>query len=100
MVNPIVDWSDDDVWEFLRYYGCKLNPLYECGFNRIGCIGCPFAGKHRYVEFERYPKYKQNYINTFDRMLERKNSLENAPTCHGKQVKTFFAGGWAKILTR
>lgn len=75
MVNPIVDWSDDDVWEFLRYYGCKLNPLYECGFNRIGCIGCPLAGKHRYVEFERYPKYKQNYINTFDRMLERKKQL-------------------------
>lgn len=23
MVNPIVDWSDDDVWNFLRYYGCN-----------------------------------------------------------------------------
>lgn len=38
MVNPIVDWSDYDVWAFLHYYGCKSNPLYECGFNRIGCI--------------------------------------------------------------
>lgn len=63
MVNPIVDWSDYDVWAFLHYYGCKSNPLYECGFNRIGCIGCPMVGKHRYVEFERYPKYKQNKIH-------------------------------------
>ena len=28
------------------------------------------AGKHRYWEFERYPKYKQAYINAFDKMLE------------------------------
>ena len=29
LVNPIVDWTDDDVWEFLHYYGIKSNPLYE-----------------------------------------------------------------------
>lgn len=74
MVNPIVDWTDDDVWEFLRHYGCRSNPLYECGFKRIGCIGCPMASKHRYTEFRLYPKYKNNYIKSFDRMLiERKN---------------------------
>lgn len=74
-VNPIVDWTDEDVWEFLRHYGCKSNPLYECGFRRIGCIGCPMAGKHRYVEFERYPTFKYNYIAAFDRMLKRREEL-------------------------
>ncbi len=69
MVNPILEWEDRDVWTFLKYYGCNSNPLYECGFNRIGCIGCPMASKHRYFEFERYPKYKENYIKAFDRML-------------------------------
>ena len=44
LINPIVDWSDRDVWEFLGHYGCKSNPLYECGFKRIGCIGCPMGG--------------------------------------------------------
>lgn len=73
MINPIVDWTDDDVWEFLKYYGCKSNPLYECGFKRIGCIGCPMAPKNRYTEFRLYPKYKNNYIKSFDRMVaERK----------------------------
>ena len=70
LVNPIVDWIDSDVWDFLKYYGCDSNPLYNCGFNRIGCIGCPMAGKHRYFEFERYPRYKSLYINTFYRMLK------------------------------
>lgn len=72
VINPIVDWSDDDVWEFLHHYGCKSNPLYECGYKRIGCIGCPMAAKHRYKEFNDYPKYKLNYIRAFDRMLERR----------------------------
>lgn len=71
MINPIVDWTDEEVWEFLDYYGCRSNPLYECGYKRIGCIGCPIAGgKGQQKEFALYPKYKQNYIRAFDRMIE------------------------------
>ena len=70
MVNPIVDWSDEDVWEFLRTHGCESNPLYQCGWKRIGCIGCPMGGgKQMAKEFDRWPKYKTLYINAFDRML-------------------------------
>lgn len=79
MLNPIVDWTDDDVWEFLRHYNVEVNPLYECGFKRIGCIGCPMASKHRWVQFERYPKYKERYIRAFDKMLiaREEAGLEN-----------------------
>ncbi len=69
-VNPIIDWTDQDVWDFLNYYGCEGNPLYQCGCKRIGCIGCPmqsYKGMKR--DFERYPKYRDNYIKAFDRML-------------------------------
>lgn len=93
MVNPIIDWKDDDVWQFLRHYDCKSNPLYECGFNRIGCIGCPMAGKHRKVEFELYPKYKENYIRAFDRMLktlERKGLSSSKGWQNGKQVFSWW----------
>jgi phosphoadenosine phosphosulfate reductase len=70
MVNPIVDWTTEDVWLFLRHYGCESNPLYQCGFKRIGCIGCPLGGvKSMNREFALYPKYKQLYIKAFDRML-------------------------------
>lgn len=73
MINPIVDWSDEDVWEFLKHYGCKSNPLYECGYKRIGCVGCPLGGYASMKrEFALYPKYKDNYIKAFDRMLLRR----------------------------
>lgn len=95
MVNPIVDWSNNDVWDFLKYYGCDSNPLYQCGFKRIGCIGCPMAGKHRYREFERYPKYKENYIRAFDRMLKtrERNGLSNHSNWNtGKDVFKWWMG--------
>lgn len=70
MINPIVDWSDEDVWEFLHHYGCKSNPLYECGFKRIGCVGCPLGGYASMKrEFARWPKYRDLYVRAFDRML-------------------------------
>ena len=81
MLNPIVDWSNDDVWDFLKYYGCSSNPLYQCGFKRIGCIGCPMGGfKNMKKEFALYPKYRANYVRTFDKMIKarEKAGLQNS----------------------
>ena len=84
MVNPIYDWSDTDVWEFLRHYGCEGNPCYQMGMQRIGCIGCPMAGKKRYTEFQLYPKYKDMYMKAFEKMLverakdDRETDFRNA----------------------
>ena len=71
MVNPIIEWSDEDVWSFLHEQGCKGNPLYEQGYYRVGCIGCPFAQVvNRKKGLQRYPKYRQLYLNAFKKMLE------------------------------
>lgn len=88
MINPIIDWTDNDVWKFLNYYGCKSNPLYECGFKRIGCIGCPMASKHRYEEFRLYPKYRENYVRAFNRMIK-------ARIANGKTVNSAWRDGEA-----
>jgi len=75
-LNPIASWTEDDVWTFLKHYNVKTNPLYECGFKRVGCIGCPMAGrKQRYAEFRRYPKFKEYYIRAFQAMAD-KNALD------------------------
>ena len=71
MVNPIVDWTDDDVWDFLNGLGVEHCSLYDEGFTRLGCIGCPLAGsKNMLRDFERWPKYKDNYIRAFQRMID------------------------------
>lgn len=71
--NPIVDWSDRDVWSYIHAERITVNPLYSCGFHRVGCIGCPMAGKRgREFEFARYPTYQRAYIRAFDRMLQER----------------------------
>lgn len=78
LVNHILNWDDEFLWWYIRKEDIEINPLYKggCpgGCNRIGCIGCPMAGKkERYKEFAQYPKYKEAYIKAFERMLiERK----------------------------
>ena len=72
VVNPIIDWTDDDVWGFIQDAKIPINPLYGEGFCRVGCVGCPMAGKKREKEFARWPKYKDMYISAFDRMLEER----------------------------
>ena len=79
LVNPIIDWSDADVWGFVKHHGMKVNPLYAEGACRIGCIGCPMAGKGRYAQFARNPKYKENYIRAFDRMIKRRIETGKKP---------------------
>lgn len=59
---------------FMTFFGGVViyfaNPLYAEGFSRVGCVGCPMAGKRRYRDFARWPAYEKLYIRAFDKMLE------------------------------
>lgn len=73
VVNPIIDWTDDDVWEFIKAYNMPYCHLYDEGFARLGCIGCPMAGSNgQKREFKRYPKFRQAYVRAFQRMVDRR----------------------------
>ena len=77
VVNPIIDWKDNEVMDYAAVEKIPMNPLYCEGFHRVGCVGCPMASKNRIMEFACYPRIKAAYIRAFDRMLEerRKRSL-------------------------
>ena len=72
LINPIIDWTDAEVWEFIKEYKVPYCCLYDEGFKRLGCIGCPMGTvEHRRYEFERWPKYKELYLKAFEKMVER-----------------------------
>lgn len=81
-VNPIIDWADRDVWDFIRAEKIPYCSLYDEGFMRLGCIGCPMATRNgREREFLRWPKYKANYLKAFERMLaerQRRGKLDGS----------------------
>ena len=82
MVNPIIDWTDDDVWAFILAEKVPYCELYNQGFTRLGCIGCPMARiRARERDFLRWPKYKAAYLRAFDAMLKeraRRGKLDGA----------------------
>jgi len=82
--NPIIDWSDREVWEYIRAENIPINPLYDMGYFRVGCIGCPMAGKQRYREFAMFPAYERAYRRAFEAMMIARK----------KDGKDSRAGGW------
>ena len=92
-INPIVDWEDEDVWEFLNDVAqvphCEL---YDEGFTRLGCIGCPLQGREGMLQdFERWPQYKELYIKAFDQMI--KNHPGKIRVATGELAENTTGGG-------
>ena len=64
LISPIIYWTEKDVWEFLndvvKVPHCSL---YDEGWHRIGCIGCPMSShKQKMIENKRYPHVKRGWI--------------------------------------
>lgn len=61
-ICPIVFWADEDVWAFLRAHNVPYCNLYDEGWTRLGCVGCPLATKTNQArEFARWPRYEANW---------------------------------------
>lgn len=69
VINPIIDWTDDDVWEFISLRRIVTNPLYAMGYKRVGCVGCPISSKVS-EELDAMPKYKANWIRWFGHLID------------------------------
>ncbi|HEX7194892.1 MAG TPA: phosphoadenylyl-sulfate reductase [Chthoniobacterales bacterium] len=42
-INPLANWSREQVWDYLRLHEIPYNPLADRGFRSIGCFPCTTA---------------------------------------------------------
>lgn len=97
VLNPIIDWSDDDVWDYLHSRGIEGNPLYKEGWTRIGCVGCPLAGRRaREIAFARYPKLYKAWHDAIAYVIARRKEMGNPMFLAGKEVESVdnVLGAW------
>lgn len=91
ILAPIVYWSDADVWRFIRENGIAYCELYDEGFTRLGCVGCPMGGPTKQqAEFKRWPGYERMWKRGFQAYWDKykgtltkqgkERSLEKFPT--------------------
>lgn len=95
---PIIDWSEEDINEFIKRYKVPLSEAYtKFNFERTGCMACPFSKRvdHDlyYLYFNEPNRYKaamhwlkdvyiaQNVILPFDEAYERERERELGGNC-------------------
>lgn len=66
IVSPIFHWSTADVWYYLHTHAVQYCSLYDQGFARLGCVGCPMAS-HRAEELQRWPHIAKQWRAAMER---------------------------------
>ena len=80
MVYPILEWTEDDVWSFIRERGLPINPCYE-NYKRVGCVFCPFAKKKDILAYcETHPHLKMAFIHAIELYIDRHKDSNILPT--------------------
>jgi phosphoadenosine phosphosulfate reductase len=70
LLSPILDWTVQDVFKFLKDRNIEICSLYETQ-SRIGCVGCPLSPKMMRRDFRNMPNFKKAYINTVQKLIEK-----------------------------
>lgn len=78
LISPIIHWTEADVWEFLnKVMEVPHCSLYDEGWHRLGCIGCPMSSaKQKQRENIRYPHVKRNWIKAIKAIRGGQNSFQ------------------------
>lgn len=84
-IYPILEWSNDDVRDFILDRGITLAPVYYDPDGtlhidrRLGCVGCPLANKNsRLEQFQKYP----NLVKAYARALGRYRQTHDTKNMH------------------
>lgn len=68
---PIYHWNESQLWDFIIENGLKYPSLYNEGFDRVGCVVCPYhsepTGKIHQMYRDRWPKF----FNLFEKEIEK-----------------------------
>lgn len=66
-LKPIIDWTDENVWDYIKKYNIPVNPEYNIS-KRVGCVICPKANFSRnYIRLLQQPKLIDAIIKARDK---------------------------------
>lgn len=87
IVNPIIDWLDNDVWGFLNVVmqvpHCEL---YDPPYNqhRVGCILCPMSNyKKKIADKKLYPYVYEKWVQVAEKLIRGGGTPQSGDNGHG-----------------
>ena len=92
-ISPIQEWTQLLVWLYIWSEGLEYNPLYEKGFDRIGCFMCPaaFSAEYEFVR-ETRPELWRKWESVLERWADRLG-------LQGRTREAWVRGGLWRWLT-
>lgn len=71
-IHPIIDWTNNEVWDYIKTNNIPYCSLYNEGFKRLGCVLCPMlTPKQTQIQLNRFPKQAEAWYRAGKRFYER-----------------------------
>ncbi|TET91457.1 MAG: hypothetical protein E3J35_02490 [Methanomassiliicoccales archaeon] len=67
-IELLEDWSDQEVWDFVRDRGIPYNPLYDQGITKILCSPCTYMPERHMKKKARQEKETKKIIENLKRL--------------------------------
>ena len=91
-INPILEWTSEEIWEYIHAYNLPYNPLYDKGLKRVGCWCCPYKSESEWEEMRDIFPEK---VESFEKILE-----VQAEKLHIKDKERFIKRrGWTSWIS-
>jgi len=103
-VNPIIDWTNDQVWKFIYKHSLPYCSMYNYGYKRLGCVFCPQKSfRQRMQDVEIFPKYAASFLKAFCNLHARlvaKGSSSVDRWASGEDMFWWWLSGEEKYIIR
>ena len=77
LLSPILNWTNSDVWTFIRGHELPYCELYDQGYYRIGCVLCPMCSlSTKRKDIERYPGIVRHIKKSIEVLLSKGQYLD------------------------
>jgi len=91
LVRPIANFTEYDIWQYIRENNVPYCYLYDEGFKRLGCVLCPFSRDIKREE-EYFPEIVKLWKLACNHIAEDRKA-RGYKTKKGKPVKYRFETG-------
>lgn len=70
-LNPILHWTESEIWQYIRENNIPYCELYDRGRKRVGCVLCPFQnGKNVEMDMRDFPAIVNYYLRACRKSYE------------------------------
>ena len=94
LLRPIINWTSNEVWEYIKYNNLDYCSLYDEGFKRIGCVLCPF-NRDKARQIERFPAIVKLWRLSCDHIVERRLAKGKDDFKTGQELYDWWLSGVA-----